>query len=95
MDYLDMIKRFAFNAVKTTPDIPDARLMIGSCEDLEPQPVLIPQHKIPKEVAKSLTTLNDLDNDTVTKLIDEQSLEINDFNGNTAIIGGLIGGSVS
>lgn len=94
MEYRQTLDRIALSVLNRTPDIPDYHLMVGSAEELASLPVLIPQHEIPKEVAHSLTQLNDLDNDTIEKLIDEQSLEINDFNGNTALLAGMIGGAV-
>ena len=94
MEYRQTIDRIALSVLNRSPDIPDYHLMVGTAEELAPLPVLIPQHEVPKEVAQSLTKLNDLDNDTVAKLVDEQSLEINDFNGNTALLAGMIGGAV-
>ena len=94
MEYRQMLDNIALSVLNRSPDIPDYHLMVGSAEELSPLPVLIPQHEIPKEVAQSLTQLNELDNDMIEKLIDEQSLEINDFNGNTALLAGMIGGAV-
>ena len=94
MEYRQTLDRIALSVLNRSPDIPDYHLMVGSAEELSPLPVLIPQHEIPKEVAQSLSKLDDIDNDTIAKLIDEQSLEINDFNGNTALLGGMIGGAV-
>ena len=94
MEYRQTLDRIALAVLNRSPDIPAYHLMVGTAEDLAPLPVLIPHHEVPKEVAQSLTKLNDLDNDTVAKLVDEQSLEINDFNGNTALLAGMIGGAV-
>ena len=94
MEYRQTLDRIALSVLNRSPDIPDYHLMVGSAEELSPLPVLIPQHEIPKEVAQSLSKLDEIDNDTIAKLIDEQSLEINDFNGNTALLGGMIGGAV-
>lgn len=93
MEYRQMLDSIALSVLNRTPDIPDYHLMVGTAEELAPLPVLIPQHEIPKEVANSLTQLNDLDNETITQLIEQQSLEINDFNGNTALLAGMIGGA--
>ena len=92
--YRNIINAIALRQIIKPVEIPDYHLMVGTAEELAPLPVLIPQHEVPKEVAQSLTKLNDLDNDTVAKLVDEQSLEINDFNGNTALLAGMIGGAV-
>ena len=94
MEYRQVLDNIALSVISRVPDIPDYHLMVGTAEELSPLPVLIPQHEIPKEVANSLKKLDDLDNETVTKMIDEQTLEINDYNGNTALLAGMIGGAV-
>ena len=94
MEYRQTLDRIALSVLNRSPDIPDYHLMVGTAEELAPLAVLITQHEVPKEVAQSVTKLNDLDNDTVAKLVDEQSLAINDFNGNTALLAGMIGGAV-
>ena len=94
MEYRQVLDNIALSVISRVPDIPDYHLMVGTAEELSPLPVLIPQHEIPKEVANSLKKLDDLDNETVTKMIDEQTLEINDYNGNTALLAGMIVGAV-
>lgn len=93
MEYRKMLDRIALGVLLQNPDIPDFHLMVGTAEDLSSQPLLIPQHTIPKEVAKSLSNLNTLSNENIINAINDGVLEVNDFNGNTAVIGGMIGGT--
>lgn len=95
MDYNAILNSHALSAIKTAPDIPDYHLMVGTAECLERLPVLINQAKIPTDVAQQLAKYDDMTNEDIVRAIDDQLLEINDFNGNTAIIGGLIGGARS
>lgn len=91
--YMQMLNAHALSQIKRKPDVPDWRLMIGTAEDLTPQPVLIQQYQIPKEVANNLTKLNQLNNDEIALAIDNNILEVNDYNGNTALLAGFIGGA--
>lgn len=92
MEYRKVLNSIALNVLLHDADIPDYHLMVGTAEELAPLPLLIPQHKIPKDVASNLSKLNTLSNDQITNAINDNMLEINDFNGNTALLAQLIGG---
>ena len=92
MGYREILNAHALGVLLNSPDIPDFHLMVGSAEELESLPLLIPQHKIPKEVADNLSKMDSLSNDQITNAIASGTLEINDFNGNTALLAGMIGG---
>ena len=90
-DYMAMLNRHAFNILHHPVDVPDNHLMIGSAEDLKPQSVLISQAKIPKDVAENLSHLEKMSDVEVEQAIADGILEVNDFNGNTAIVEELLG----
>lgn len=92
IDYRSIINAFAFGVLYQNPDIPDYRLMVGTAEDLTPQPVLTEQAQIPKEIATQLHKYEDMDDEQTYNAIANGILEVNDYNGNTAILAGKIGG---
>ena len=92
MEYRKTINGIARGVLIKPPQIPDYHLMIGTAENMSDIPLLISQTKIPSKVAENLETLNKLSNEEMTQAIADGILEINDFNGNTAIIGSMIGG---
>ena len=92
MGYLQSINSIAYNVLTKNPDIPDFHLMVGTAECLDSMPLLIQQAKIPKGVAKQLQTYETMSNEDIENAIADNMLEINDFNGNTAVLAGLIGG---
>ena len=91
MDYMALLNLHAFNQLVHPVDVPDNRLMIGTAETLAPQKVLISQATIPKEVAENLRQLERLTDEEVHDAINNGILEINDFNGNTAIVEEMLG----
>ena len=93
MGYRTIINGIALKVLINPVDIPDYHLMIETAEKRESVPLVISQSKIPRKVAESLEKLETLSNDTIEQAIAENMLEINDFNGNTAIISGMIGGA--
>lgn len=92
MSYYRDLCSIALGVHLKNPDIPDYHLMVGTAECLEEVPLLISQAKVPEGVAKQLHTYDTMSNDDVEQAIADNILEINDFNGNTAILAGLIGG---
>lgn len=90
-DYMAMLNRHAFNQLVHPVEVPDNRLMIASAETLAPQSVLISQATIPKDVAENLRHLEGLTDEEVHDAIDNGILEVNDFNGNTAIVEEMLG----
>ena len=93
MGYRTIINGIALKVLINPVDIPDYHLMIETAEKRESVPLVISQAKIPRKVAESLEKLETLSNDTIEQAIADNMLEINDFNGNTAIISGMIGGA--
>ena len=91
MDYMSMLNLHAFNQLTHLIDVPDHHLMIGSAEDLTPQIAEISQAVIPKDVAENLRHLDGLTDEEVNEAIQNNILEVNDFNGNTAIVEELLG----
>ena len=91
MGYMDMLNLHAFKQLNMRVEIPDNHLMIGSAESLSPQPVVISQARIPKDVADNLRHLEGLTEEEVHDAINNNILEVNDFNGNTAIVEELLG----
>ena len=88
---MSLLNLHALNQLVHPVDFPDNRLMIGSAETLAPQNVLISQATIPKDVAENLRHLEGLTEEEVHDAIDNGILEINDFNGNTAIVEEMLG----
>lgn len=93
MNYRKVINGIAFNVLTKPVEIPDYHLMVGTAEDLSDVPLLVKQTKIPSKVAQNLEKLDTLSNEQIENAIANNSLEINDFNGNTSILAGMIGGS--
>ena len=93
MNYRGIINGIAFNVLTKPVEIPDYHLMVGTAEELSEVPLLIKQTKIPTKVAQNLEKLDTLSNETIENAIANNTLEINDFNGNTAILAGMVGGA--
>lgn len=92
MSYLRTLSAIAYKVLPTVPDMPDYHLMVGTAERHDSIPLVIPQAKIPKTVAEQLVTYETMSSEEITEAIANNTLEINDFNANTAILTGLIGG---
>ena len=94
MSYRKILNGIAHKVLKKRIAIPDYHLMVGTAEQLAPQTLRIPQQKIMKGVADNLKNLETLSNEEITASIQNNTLEINDFNGNTSLIADMIGGAV-
>lgn len=92
MGYRTILNGIALKVLTNPVDIPDYHLMIGTAENRSSVPLVISQTKIPSKVAESLEKLDSLSNESIEQAINDNMLEINDFNGNTAILAGMIGG---
>ena len=92
MSYRKILNGIALGVLLKAPEIPDYHLMVGTAEHLDSVPLLINQTKIPTKVAENLEKVNTLSNETIEQALAAGTLEINDFNGNTAILGSMIGG---
>ena len=94
MAYRNIINSIALGVLLKNPDMPDYRLMIGTAEQLDSVPLLISQTKIPTKVAETLEKTQRMTNEELEQSIANNSLEVNDFSSNTAILSGTIGGVV-
>ena len=93
MEYRGVLNNIALSVLTKAPDIPDFHLMVGTAEELDGLPLVIPQTTIPKKVAENLDNVTTLSNEDIYNSLANNVLEVNDYNGNTAIIAEKIGGS--
>lgn len=91
MDYMQMLNLHALKQLSHEIDVPDFHLMIGEAECLSRQKAEISQATIPKDVYENLRHLDGLTDEERKEAIANNILEINDFNGNTAIVEELLG----
>ena len=91
MDYMQMLNLHALKQFSHGVSMPDFHLMIGEAESLRPQKMEISQATIPGDVAENLRRLDGLTDEERTEAIANNILEVNDFNGNTAIVEELLG----
>lgn len=88
MAYRQNLDRFALQSVNKMPNIPDYHLMVGSAEDLGSLPLLIYKNaSVPKEIAENIQTMQNLNSDDIAEAIANNTLEVNDLNGNMAFLG--------
>ena len=80
MGYRSIIDGIALSQIQRVPDIPDYHLMIGSAEELSPQPVTIyTQAKVPKEIVSGWETLNKRTNEELQQAIADGTIEVDDL----------------
>lgn len=80
MGYRSIIDGIALSQIQRVPDIPDYHLMIGSAEDLSPQPVTVYTNaKVPKEIVSGWEHLNKYNNEDIQQAIADGNLEVNDL----------------
>lgn len=91
-NYRRIINGIAFNVLTKPVEMPDYHLMVGTAENLSDVPLKIKQTKVPTKIVENLEKLETLSNDSIENAIANNMLEINDFNGNTAILAGMVGG---
>lgn len=87
MNYREILNRHALSSIDKPEYIPDITLMIGETEDLSGQPVMIPVKKVPKEVALRMEKQSNMTDEEVFQAINDQSLEVDDFNDNVLLLG--------
>lgn len=92
MSYRKVLNGIAYKVYKKPVEIPDYHLMIGTAEHLDEIPLLISQAKIPSKVAKNIEKIETVTGGDIEQAIADNILEVNDYNGNTAILAGMIGG---
>lgn len=88
MTYQSLLNRIALSVLIKPICIPDHRLMIGSAEKLNSMDLLIPQATVSKQVAENMSKLNQYSDEELLNAINNQTLEIDDLNGNVSLIGG-------
>ena len=87
-DYMSVLNAHAMNILGQQPSIPDYHLMVGSAEHLAPLPLAIYQKTaIPTAIVESMEKFNDMTNEDIVNAINNNQLEVNDMNGNIALIG--------
>ena len=79
--------KHAMGLIKTRPDIPDQRLMVGSAECLSRMPVVIYKKAVPKEAVPLVDHFNNLSYDDVQKGLLQGSLSYEDFPGHVLYMG--------
>jgi len=90
--YRGIINQFALNTLIKNPNIPDFHLMVGSAETLAPLPLLVYENaKVPTEVVQTLKAVSNSSSDEIAEAIANGSLEVNDLNWNTALLGSGLG----
>lgn len=88
MAYRQNLDRFALQSVHKMPNIPDYHLMVGSAEDLASLPLLVYKNaSVPKEISEHIQTMHDLNSDDIAEAIANNTLEVNDLNGNMVFLG--------
>lgn len=87
-NYMSILNAHAIGVLAQSPAIPDYHLMVGSAECLSPLPLLVYQQTaIPTEIAENMKKYDEMSNDDIMTAIANNQLEVNDMNGNIALIG--------
>ena len=90
--YRQVLDGIAVNNLVKLPNIPDYHLMVGSAECLAPLPLIIDNMSgIPNEIVQNMHDLSEMSNEDIKQSIENNELEINDFNWNMALIGSGLG----
>lgn len=92
MTYKQMLNRQAYNRFNKLPNVADYHLMIGDAEELSPLPTLVLQSYVPKQVIQGQADISKLTDEEIAFAIENNMLEVNDFNANIATIGEGLGG---
>lgn len=88
-NYRQALDGFGLLSLHKPPNIPDYHLMVGSAEDLSPQPVTIyGETKVPTQLVQGWGKYSDMSTDEIQQMITDGTLEVNDINWNVAMIGG-------
>ena len=93
MQYKQTLNRIAYQVLRKQPELPEHYLMIGEAEYLDDVPLVIPQKTISKYIAQNVADMSSISNEQLQAAIQNNMLEINDANGNTAILAGVLGGA--
>ena len=87
MAYRQTLNAFAYKQVTKPVHIPDYHLMVGSAENLNPLPIILSKQYVPSEVAIKQADLNKLSDEEIESAINNNLLEVNDFNINLLTLG--------
>lgn len=95
MNYRSICNAFALQKLYKLPEMPDFTLGIGSAENLSPVPVMIQkQHVVPSVVVENMKKYSQLSNEDISRMIEENVIEVNDLNDNTGLLGSPLGGGL-
>ena len=86
MEYRQTLNSFAFKQLSKPIQIPDYHLMVGSAEDLTPKDVVLYKNYVNKDLVVKQAELTHLSDDEIERAINENLLEVNDFNLNLLTI---------
>ena len=87
--YYNQMIEFGGSVVYTEPTVPDFHLMVGEAECLSEQSVQVTDvNLLPEYIVEPTKQLYGMSNEDITKAIADGDLSVNDFNFNTAVIGG-------
>lgn len=87
MSYRQTLNAFAMKSLQKPIEIPDYHLMVGTAECLDPLPVVLTKQYVPSEMVVKSAELSKLSDEEIEKAINEQQLEVNDFNINLLTLG--------
>lgn len=89
MSYRNILDDFGLLSLTKPPNIPDYHLMVGSAENLTPQPVTIyTETKVPTAIVSGWGKYSDLSSEELEQMVADGTIEVNDINWNVAMIGG-------
>lgn len=91
MGYQNFLNAIALKTISKPVITPDYRLMVGESEDLTPQPITVATKYIPSQAQANLADLGKLSDEEFAEKLENQEIEINDFNGNLVTIGNPLG----
>ena len=86
MAYRQTLNGFALKQLVKPCEIPDYHLMVGSAEDLTPKDVVLYKNYVNKDLVVKQAELTHLADDEIERAINDNLLEVNDFNLNLVTI---------
>lgn len=87
MSYRQTLNAFAMKSVEKPIHIADYHLMVGTAECLNPLPVVLTKQYVPSDMVIKQAELSKLSDEEIADAINNQQLEVNDFNINLLTIG--------
>lgn len=93
MSYRQVLDTHGMGALIKPPQIPDYHLMIGSAERLDGMPLMVyTDYTVPKQVVSGWEQYKEMTQEDIEQKINDNTLEVNDFNMNLYYLGGGLGG---